>query len=109
LAESFRFCFASFASNVALSSSAPQRRATETKSSNALADTIAEKRMFSDAYARRRCIVPMDVFPILSIRAGSDQIPTRATCSSLPGPAHEARSEVAKAKIIVSFVLTFGR
>src|SRR3984957_3395355 len=29
---------------------------------NARAETIAENRMFSDAYAKRRCIVPMDVF-----------------------------------------------
>jgi putative SOS response-associated peptidase YedK len=29
---------------------------------NARAETISEKRMFNDAYARRRCIVPMDRF-----------------------------------------------
>jgi putative SOS response-associated peptidase YedK len=29
---------------------------------NARAETITEKRMFSDAYAKRRCIVPMDAF-----------------------------------------------
>ena len=29
---------------------------------NARAETVSEKRMFSDAYARRRCIVPMDRF-----------------------------------------------
>ena len=29
---------------------------------NARAETISEKPMFKEAYARRRCIVPMDVF-----------------------------------------------
>jgi putative SOS response-associated peptidase YedK len=29
---------------------------------NARAETVRDKRMFSDAYARRRCIVPMDAF-----------------------------------------------
>jgi len=29
---------------------------------NARAETVAEKRMFSDAFAKRRCIVPMDAF-----------------------------------------------
>jgi len=29
---------------------------------NARAESVAEKRMFSDAYARRRCIVPMNAF-----------------------------------------------
>jgi putative SOS response-associated peptidase YedK len=29
---------------------------------NARAETISEKRMFSEAYAKRRCIVPMDAF-----------------------------------------------
>jgi putative SOS response-associated peptidase YedK len=29
---------------------------------NARAETVADKRMFADAYAKRRCIVPMDVF-----------------------------------------------
>jgi putative SOS response-associated peptidase YedK len=34
----------------------------EVRPINARAETIADKRMFSEAYARRRCIVPMDVF-----------------------------------------------
>jgi putative SOS response-associated peptidase YedK len=29
---------------------------------NARAETVADKRMFSEAYAKRRCIVPMDAF-----------------------------------------------
>src|SRR6202043_2273067 len=29
---------------------------------NARAETVADKRMFADAYAKRRCIVPMDAF-----------------------------------------------
>jgi putative SOS response-associated peptidase YedK len=29
---------------------------------NARAETVADKRMFSDAFAKRRCIVPMDAF-----------------------------------------------
>ena len=29
---------------------------------NARAETIADKRMFSDAYAKRRCIIPMEIF-----------------------------------------------
>jgi putative SOS response-associated peptidase YedK len=29
---------------------------------NARAETVADNRMFADAYAKRRCIVPMDVF-----------------------------------------------
>jgi putative SOS response-associated peptidase YedK len=29
---------------------------------NARAETVGEKRMFSDAYAKRRCIVPMNAF-----------------------------------------------
>jgi putative SOS response-associated peptidase YedK len=34
----------------------------EVRPINARAETIADKRMFAEAYARRRCIVPMDVF-----------------------------------------------
>jgi putative SOS response-associated peptidase YedK len=34
----------------------------EVRPINARAETIADKRLFSEAYARRRCIVPMDVF-----------------------------------------------
>jgi putative SOS response-associated peptidase YedK len=34
----------------------------EVRPTNARAETLKAKRMFSDAYARRRCVVPMDAF-----------------------------------------------
>jgi hypothetical protein len=38
------------------------RARPEIRPINARAETIPEKKMFSDAYAKRRCIVPMDAF-----------------------------------------------